>query len=85
MIQNRNIHINVPISANAIVNSTVEFQWLENLRDYENTFETGEFELMRVNHSTRTEGKVEISFRFSLIQYEGILCALIRIASSRRF
>ena len=40
----------------------------------------GEFELMSVNHCARSGGIIGMSFRFSL--HEGILCVLIRIASS---
>ena len=45
---------------------TVELQWLEHLSDHENMFETGSFELMSVNHSTRSEGINGSYFRFSL-------------------
>ena len=43
----------------------------------------GLFELMSVNHSTRPGGIIGIFFNF--LSYEGMLCVLIRIASSRRF
>ena len=43
----------------------------------------GEFELMSVNHSARSGGKIGISFDFLL--HESMLCVLIRIALSRRF
>ena len=36
---------------------------------------------MSVNHAARSGGIIGISFRF--LQHEGILCVLIRIASSR--
>ena len=45
---------------------TVELQWLEHLWDRENMFETGEFELMSVNHSARPGDKIGIYFRFSI-------------------
>ena len=44
----------------------------------------GEFELESANHSSRSGGIMGISLRFSL-KHEGMLCVLIRIASSRRF
>ena len=45
--------------------TTLELQWLKNLRDHENMFETaggggGGFELMSVNHSARSGGKIAI-------------------------
>ena len=46
--------------------SRTELQWLEHLRDYEN--------MLSVNHITRTESKVEISFRVSLTR-RYILCS----------
>ena len=48
----------VPLNA---MSNTVELQWFEHLWDYEIIVE-----LMSVYHSTRTEDKVKISFRFSL-------------------
>ena len=45
--------------------------------------QNGKFELMGVNHSTRSGGKIRIIFQFSL--HEGMLYVLIRIASLRRF
>ena len=45
---------------------TVELQWLEHFWNHENMFETGEFELMSVNSSTGSKGKIGISFRLSL-------------------
>ena len=48
-----------------LISNTVELQWLEHLWDYENMFETGVIELMKVNHSGRSGGKIGMSFRFS--------------------
>ena len=36
--------------------STAELQWLERLWNHENMFETGELELMSVNHRTISGG-----------------------------
>ena len=47
-------------------NCTVELQWLKHLWNYENMFETGEFELMTANNGGRSGGIIGISFRFSL-------------------
>ena len=46
--------------------NTVEFQWLEHLWDHEISSRQGKFELMSVNHSTRSGGIIGIYFRFSL-------------------
>ena len=46
---------------------TVKLQWLEHLWNHENMFETGVVQAMSVNHSTRSGGKIGISFQFSLI------------------
>ena len=43
----------------------------------------GWFEPVRVDYSARSGGIIGIYFRF--LQYEGMLCVLIRIASLRRF
>ena len=53
----------------------VELQWLEHLWNHKNMFETG---IVRAN-----ECLVGIYFR--CFKHEGILCDVIRIASSRRF
>ena len=44
---------------------SVELQWLKHLWNHENMFEIGLFDLMSVNHSAKSGGKLEISFCFS--------------------
>ena len=60
----------------------VELQWLEHLWDHENMFEAGVVRAMGVNHSTRSGNIIGIFLDF--LYHEGMLCVLIRIASSRR-
>ena len=48
------------------VENTVELQWLEHFRTIEICLRKGLFELMSVNHSASSRGKIGISFRFSL-------------------
>ena len=45
-----------------INNNTVELQWLEYLWNHKNMFE----KLMSISPSTKSGGKIEISYRFSL-------------------
>ena len=60
-----------------------ELQWLECLWNHENMFETWVSRAISVNHSAKTDGIIGIFFDF--LYFKGMLCVLIRIASSRRF
>ena len=53
---------------------TVELQWLEHFWNHENTFETGEFELMGVNHSGRSGNIIGI---FSIFLKMKVFCEFL--------
>ena len=43
---------------------TAELKWLEHLWNHKRMFETGQFELMSVNHSARSGGEYACLFDF---------------------
>ena len=55
--------------------STVVLQWLKHLWDYENLLEP-----LRGYYRAKSGGIIGVSFRF--LPHEGILCVLIKIAST---